>query len=104
MGSIYESSSARGVNEPHTGSFSWSGAAYLFRRTDSNWNQQAYIKASNTGARDWFGRGVALSADGSTLAVAAPKEGHPPEIGSNPDHPDYLNSIITKSFGAVYLY
>lgn len=34
----------------------------------------AYIKASNTGARDMFGERVAMSADGSTLAVAAPYE------------------------------
>jgi hypothetical protein len=33
--------------------------------------QQAYVKASNTGANDLFGRAVALSADGNTLAVGA---------------------------------
>ena len=33
-----------------------------------------YVKASNTGAGDAFGRSVILSADGSTLAVSAPGE------------------------------
>src|SRR5258705_6725056 len=33
--------------------------------------QQAYVKASVTGANDQFGLPVALSADGSTLAVGA---------------------------------
>ncbi|MBL4851274.1 MAG: hypothetical protein JKY90_03195, partial [Gammaproteobacteria bacterium] len=30
-----------------------------------------YIKASNTGANDFFGRTVSLSGDGNTLAVGA---------------------------------
>jgi len=34
--------------------------------------QQAYIKASNTGANDWFGLAVAISVD--TMVVAAPLE------------------------------
>ncbi len=33
-----------------------------------------YVKASNTGAGDNFGRSVILSADGSTMAVSAPGE------------------------------
>ncbi len=36
------------------------------------WSQQAYIKASNTGAGDTFGLGIAVSGD--TLAVSAPFE------------------------------
>jgi len=47
------------------------GAAYLFRRTDARWAQQAYVKASNAGASDLFGGSVALSGDGATLVVGA---------------------------------
>ena len=49
------------------------GAAYLFRfSTNTNaWAQQAYIKASNAGPSDFFGRSVSLSNDGNTLAVSA---------------------------------
>ena len=36
--------------------------------------QRAYVKASNTNANDSFGYSVALSADGSTLAIGAPGE------------------------------
>jgi hypothetical protein len=36
--------------------------------------QQAYVKATNTDANDRFGTSVALSADGTTLAVGAPQE------------------------------
>lgn len=51
-----------------------SGAVYVFRRTDGIWAEEAYIKASNTGANDAFGIALALSADGATLAVGANNE------------------------------
>jgi hypothetical protein len=50
------------------------GAVYVFTRSGTSWSQHAYVKASNTGASDWFGHGVTLSADGTTLAVAALRE------------------------------
>ena len=49
-----------------------------------------YLKASNTGARDGLGAQVALSADGSTLAVSAGGE-------------DGANNSLPQS-GAVYIY
>ena len=50
-----------------------SGAAYVFARAAS-WSPQAYVKASNTGSGDQFGGSVALSADGTGLAVGASEE------------------------------
>jgi hypothetical protein len=47
------------------------GAVYVFTRSGATWNQQAYLKASNTDAGDIFGASVALSGDGATLAVGA---------------------------------
>ncbi|MBK8170389.1 MAG: integrin [Sandaracinaceae bacterium] len=47
------------------------GAVYVYTRTGSVWMQQAYLKASNTGSGDSFGYSLALSSDGSTLAVSA---------------------------------
>jgi hypothetical protein len=47
------------------------GAVYVFTRGTASWAQQAYIKASNASGSDGFGFAVALSADGSTLAVSA---------------------------------
>jgi hypothetical protein len=35
------------------------------------WAQDAYVKASNTAANNWFGSALALSDDGETLAVGA---------------------------------
>jgi hypothetical protein len=66
----YEASSARGVNGNQSdNSASTSGAAYVFVRTGTNWIQQAYLKASNTGAEDFFGVGLGVSGD--TLVVSA---------------------------------
>jgi hypothetical protein len=49
--------------------FGGAGAVYLFARSGTAWSQQVYIKAIHAGADDLFGSSVALSADGSTLAV-----------------------------------
>lgn len=49
------------------------GAVCVFTRSGGVWSQQAYVKASNTG-QDLFGESVALSGDGSTLAVGARNE------------------------------
>jgi hypothetical protein len=48
------------------------GAVYVFSRIGTTWSQEAYIKASNTGAGDAFGQHLAL--DGDTLAVSAINE------------------------------
>ena len=50
------------------------GAVYVFRRANVTWSQDQYIKATNTGADDRFGRSVALSSDGLTLLVGAALE------------------------------
>jgi FG-GAP repeat len=50
-------------------------AVYVFVRDPAgDWVQQAYVKASNTDAGDYFGAGLALSGDGNTLAVGASSE------------------------------
>jgi trimeric autotransporter adhesin len=56
----------------------------------------AYIKASNTETFDDFGYSIALSADGTTLAVGAPQE----DSASVTDQTD--NNASTA--GAVYIY
>src|SRR5579864_4347071 len=68
--------------------------------------QVAYLKASNTEAIDHFGNGgtleghgVALSGDGSTLAVSAPYESSGAK-GINGDQND--NSVYSS--GAVYIF
>ena len=51
-----------------------SGAVYVFSRTDGQWSQQDYLKASNVDVDDGFGGAVALSGDGLYLAVGATGE------------------------------
>ena len=48
------------------------GAAYVFVRSGSTWQQQAYLKAPNAEVGDEFGRFVAV--DGNTVVVGAPRE------------------------------
>jgi trimeric autotransporter adhesin len=68
-----EDSNATGIDgNAANNSSAGSGAAYVFARTAGEWSQQAYIKASNTAAGNAFGKAVAISSDGSTIAVGAP--------------------------------
>lgn len=53
------------------------GAAYLFDRHDNAWTMRAHLKASNARDADWFGSSLALSGEGSTLAVGARHEDGP---------------------------
>jgi hypothetical protein len=100
VGSQMEESAATGVNgNQHDHSMFSAGAVYVYTRTGDRWAQQAYIKASNTGADDQFGFGVALSADGNTLAVSAPYEDSA-ATGINGNQAD--NSMANS--GAVYVF
>ncbi len=70
VGARLENSSATGVNgnQADSGTPS-SGAAYVFVREGTNWTQQTYLKATNTGVGDEFGWAVAAS--GGTVVVGA---------------------------------
>jgi hypothetical protein len=62
VGAFGESSNAVGVNGNEAdNSATNAGAAYVFVRSGTAWTQQAYLKASNTGAQDWFGFSVSVS-------------------------------------------
>src|SRR5207249_1931647 len=70
VGARWEASNATGVNgNQSNNSASAAGAAYVFVRDGTNWIQQAYLKASNTGAGDWFGFSVAVSGDTIVIGV-----------------------------------
>lgn len=75
VGAMLERSSATGIGGNQASNATYgAGAVYVFTRSGSTWTQQAYIKAADVAADDYFGESVALSADGSTLAVGAPHE------------------------------
>lgn len=63
------------------GGMTFSGAAYVFRREGATWHEEAVLTPADRAALDSFGSSVALSADGTTLAVGAP--GHNGGSGSN---------------------
>jgi hypothetical protein len=72
VGAIGEDSAATGVNgNQQDNAAPSSGAAYVFARSGSTWNQQAYLKAANAMANFLFGYSVAFSGDGSTIAVGS---------------------------------
>lgn len=78
VGAHREDSSTTGVNGDQTdNSDTNSGAVYIFERASTTWVQQAYLKASDTGAHDLFGWSVSLSASGDTMAVGAWSEDTP---------------------------
>ncbi|HEX5059208.1 MAG TPA: FG-GAP repeat protein [Kofleriaceae bacterium] len=72
VGAPGESSSGTGINGTANNTASAAGAAYIFTRSGTTWSQQAYVKASNTGANDAFGTAVAIASN--TAVVGAPNE------------------------------
>ncbi|WP_081474623.1 FG-GAP repeat protein [Acidovorax radicis] len=101
VGSIGERGGATGINgdQTDTSKPGSSGAAYVFTRNNSQWNQQAYVKPSNTGVAQSLGWSVALAADGNTLAVSAVGE----SSNATGIHGDQTNSMMPTA-GAVYVF
>ena len=106
VGADGEASGATGVHADNSGqsddSAPGSGAVYVFTRTGTTWAQQAYVKASKTGASDAFGASVALSADGMTLAVGANGEDSS-ATGVHSDGSGQGNDSASGA-GAVYVF
>ncbi len=108
VSALNEGSAATGLNGDESGNDAVkAGAVYVFTPdVAGDWRQRAYVKASNTDARDRFGIGLALSGDGGTLAAGADGE-KSAATGIDGDQDD--NSLagpegsITHA-GAVYLY
>jgi uncharacterized delta-60 repeat protein len=66
-----EDSNATGVNGDQTNNVaSNAGAAYVFVRNNGAWTQQAYLKASNAEAEDYFGTAIAVSGDSAVIAAS----------------------------------
>jgi hypothetical protein len=73
VGAPEEDSSARGINGDLTDDSSIaSGAVYVYQRNGTNWDFQAYLKASNTDPEDRMGTALSLYED--TLAVGSAGE------------------------------
>jgi hypothetical protein len=98
VGAIGEDSNATGINgDQGSNSALDSGAVYVFTPSGTVWNQQAYLKASNTGGGDEFGWSVAIS--DNTLVVGAQLEDSN-STGINGDQDNFL----AKDSGAAYVF
>jgi hypothetical protein len=98
VGATGEASSTTGIGSTPNDLRVGAGAVYVYERSAGTWSQKAYVKASNTGAGDAFGRKLALSGDGNTLAVGADfEDSGSTGIGSTPNE-------LATSAGALYLY
>jgi hypothetical protein len=95
-----DSSGARGIDGDQADtSAPASGAVHVFEKRGEQWVQQAYLKSSNAERFDFFGSGIALSADGTTLAAMASLE------ASNATGIDGDQSNNTRvDSGAVYVF
>jgi hypothetical protein len=98
VGAEFEDSAATGVNgDEGSNSAFESGAAYVFVRSGSTWTQEAYLKASNAEAFEFFG--FALAASGDTVVVSAPSEDSA-ATGVNGNEADNSASLS----GAAYVF
>jgi hypothetical protein len=101
VGAINEDSSSTGIDGVESNDdVLFSGAVYVFRKNLSDkWQQNAYIKASNTGEQGQFGSSLDLSTDGSFMAVGSSGE------KSSSTGIDGIQALTSgSSYGAVYLF
>lgn len=98
VGAPGEASSATGVNgNAADDSAADAGAVYVFVRTDGVWTQQAYLKASNTGAGDRFGASVQIQKH--SIIVGATME----DSGADGVNGDQTSNTAANS-GAAYIF
>ena len=116
VGSPGEDSAAAGVFFPadprwrttvHNNAGADSGAAYVYRRTPEDpWSPEVFIKASDAGVADAFGAALALSADGTTLAVGASEDSTATGVwtASHPGWRTALAAAGAEDSGGVHVY
>ncbi|MBW3568400.1 MAG: FG-GAP repeat protein [Proteobacteria bacterium] len=102
VGAPYDDSSGTGIDPPATpfGILN-SGAAYtfVFDGVSNTWQEDAFIKASNTEQSDLFGSGTVLSGDGKHAVVFTSNEDST-SVGMGGDQQDNE----TDEAGAFYVY
>ncbi|NBX17619.1 MAG: hypothetical protein EBR09_09660, partial [Proteobacteria bacterium] len=104
VGTKYEASNQTNITNGNgassNNSANSSGAVYVYRRSGTNWAQEAFVKASNTEAFDYFGTSVSLS--GESLAVGATGEASNQNTITSGTAASSDNSA--SAAGAVYVY
>jgi hypothetical protein len=104
VSSYYETSNHTGIINGTTASENTScggsGAVYVYKRSGSTWQQEAYIKSSNNDESDRFGYCLAL--EGDTLAVGACQEDSNQATITNGTSVSFNDS--NNNSGAVYVF
>ena len=100
-----EDGPGRGVNVDQGNGGNGSGAIYVFTRTGTTWQQDAYLKGSRSEGNDALGFSVAISSDGSTIVAGAGDEaclvGGINPAGCDKDKPEDASG---GSAGAAYVW
>ena len=101
VGMQLDPSNATGVSSTQSSDASLSGAGsvFVYVRSNTTWTLQSYVKASNTQSNGSFGKAIALSADGATLAVGAIGDSSD-ATGINQDQTD----TSMQAAGAVFVF
>lgn len=99
IGAFNEASDSEINGNESDNSASGAGAAYLFYKSQADWQQEDYIKAVNSDASDKFGSDVQLSSNGKALVVGSPNES---SSSQGLDGDVQLNDA--SAAGAVYLF
>ena len=108
VGALQEANSSTAIDNTDNGSItdagtaSQSGAAYVFKKDGGNWVQDAYLKASNTGVSDAFGRSVAVS--GGLIVVGAHYEDNSSAAIDNTDNGSITDVGMASESGAAYVF
>ncbi|WP_407333432.1 FG-GAP repeat protein [Enterovibrio sp. 27052020O] len=100
VGSLNESSA--NVSTPSDNAAGASGAVYVYRYTSGAWSTPDYLKASDITAGDNFGRAVALSGNGLTLAVGVPAEDSGTSSPSDNSQADAGAVYVFRYSGSVW--
>jgi ABC-type Fe3+-hydroxamate transport system substrate-binding protein len=96
VGAYQEDSNTTGVNSTPDEIAADSGAAYVFVRSGTTWTQQAYLKASQVSAGDFFGASVAVSGD-TVVVGAGAEDSSTTGVNSTPDE-------LAFASGAAYVF
>jgi len=90
VGAPYEAVDSKGAAQPAA------GAVYVFKKQAGAWAEQQALTAPAPQGNDWFGWGVRLSENGTTLAVLAAEQ--------NPDTEDYDLGGWPDRVNTVYVF
>jgi len=107
VGKPGDDSNATGINgDPSDNSAPYAGAAYVFVRDGTNWDQRAYLKASNTDGPlpgedygDDFGADHMVAVSGDTVVIGA----HAEDSSATGVNGNQTNNSALQS-GAAYVF